>query len=214
MLRIKICGITKKIDAECAIQNGASALGFIFYRNSPRYIPPVKASKITQELPPFISRVGVFVDMEIQGIINIIRRVGLSEVQLHGSETAKSCYDLRSITSIPIIKAFRIKDEKSIDKIESYLYACNALLLDTYQENEVGGTGKVFNWDIAQKAKKFNKPIILAGGLNQDNIIKAYKHVRPYAFDINSGVETSPGIKDHNKIKMLFNAVSLINSDS
>lgn len=209
MKKIKICGITREEDAYYAASQGASALGFIFYRQSPRYIPPVKASNIVKNLPPFVARVGVFVDMNLQGILNIIRRVGLSIVQLHGFESHEFCYELKTISSIPIIKAFRVKDATSLDGIKDYCYAINAILLDTHKEDLHGGTGKSFDWEIASQAHKYNKPIILSGGLNADNIMAAYKQVNPYALDVNSGVEISPGIKDHNKIKALFNNLEL-----
>jgi phosphoribosylanthranilate isomerase len=208
MVKVKICGIKNQEDALCAIEYGASALGFIFYRQSDRYVPPVKASNIVKDLPPFVDRVGVFVDMNLQGIINIIRRVGLSAIQLHGHESHEFCYELKCVTSIPVIKAFRVHNEESLDRIQKYLYCINAIHLDTYSKDLMGGTGKTFNWDLALRVKKYDKPIILSGGLSPDNVIQAYQHVRPYALDVNSGVEVSPGMKDHTKIKLLFSKLS------
>jgi phosphoribosylanthranilate isomerase len=208
MTRVKICGITRKEDALYAIEKGACALGFIFYLKSERYIPPVKASKIVSDLPPFVDRVGVFVDMNPEGIINIVRKMGLSAVQLHGHESPEFCYELKCISSIPIIKAFRVRDEGIILKIEKYLYSVNAILLDTYQKDQLGGTGKTFNWDIAKKVSNLGKPVILSGGLTPENIKEANKTVKPYALDVNSGIEISPGIKDHNRINALFERLS------
>ena len=209
MKRVKICGITNTDDALCSIKNGAFALGFIFHTQSPRYIPPVKASNIVKDLPPFVTRVGVFVDMNLQGILAIVKRVGLSAIQLHGDETPEFCFELRAVSSIPIIKAFRIKDSSSIQNIDKYTYAVNAILLDSYSKQEHGGTGKTFNWDIANLLKKLDKPIILSGGLKKKNIVEAYNSVKPYALDVNSGVEISPGFKDHEKIESLFKTLKL-----
>lgn len=210
MVRVKVCGITRREDALYAVEQGASAIGFIFYRQSERYISPVKAANIVKDLPPFVGRIGVFVDMNLQGIINIIRRTGLSAVQLHGLESHQFCYELRSISSIPIIKAFRIKDKESIERIEAYSYAVNAFLLDTYKPDLQGGTGETFDWNLALQAQRYEKPIILSGGLNVDNVIDAYRFVVPYALDVNSGLETMPGIKDHTKIKEFFEKIKNI----
>lgn len=211
MARVKICGITNIDDAMKAAELGAYALGFIFYRESPRYIPPVKAAAIVKQLPPFVGRVGVFVNMNLQGVLEIIKRAGLSAVQLHGNETHEFCYQLHAISSIPIIKVFRIQDESSFYKIENFGYAINAILLDTYKDDTYGGTGETFNWRLADLAKKAEKPVILSGGLNTANVVEAFKSVKPYAIDINSGIEISPGIKDHYMMKSLFDKLSDFN---
>lgn len=210
MIRVKICGITRKEDADIAINEGASALGFIFFRHSQRYIPPVKASNIVKNLPPFVDRVGVFVDMNLQGIINIIRKVGLSAVQLHGSEGPQFCYDLKHISSIPIIKAFRVSDRLSISQIDKYRHCANAILLDTYDSELKGGTGKTFSWELAKEAQHYGLPIILSGGLNSENVKEVYNYLTPYALDVNSGVEVAPGVKDHFKIKDFFNVIKAL----
>lgn len=204
MKRVKVCGITNIDDAICSIKNGAFALGFIFHTESPRYIPPVKAANIVKEMPPFVGRVGVFVNMNMQGILAIVKRVGLSAIQLHGDETPEFCFELRAVSSIPIIKAFRIKDYTSLQAIENYTYAVNAILFDTYSKLEYGGTGKTFDWNLINNIKKYEKPIILSGGLNNKNILEAYNSIKPYALDVNSGVEISAGYKDHEKLEALF----------
>lgn len=207
MIKVKICGITNEKDAFKAIDLGVSALGFIFYTKSPRYIPPVKASDIINSLPPFVNKVGVFVNMNIPGILAIIKKAGLSSVQLHGDETPEYCYELNAITSIPIIKAFRIKDKTSLSKISDYRHSISAVLLDTFRDEYYGGTGEIFNWNLLKALEKYEKPIILSGGLNHQNIEEAYLKIIPYAFDFNSGLEISPGIKDHYKMEMLFKKI-------
>lgn len=204
MHRVKICGITNKDDANAAVQYGASALGFIFYRKSPRYIPPVKAGDIVKDLPPFVDRVGVFVDMNLQGLIAINRRVGLSAVQLHGKESPEYCFELKTISSIPIIKVVRVKDESSIKNLDKYIYAVNAFLFDTYKKGQYGGTGETFDWNLIKKLSDLGKPIILSGGLTPDNAVEAYQTANPYALDVNSGIEITPGLKDHAKMRFLF----------
>ena len=204
MYRVKICGITNEEDALSAIEKGAFAIGFIFYPKSPRYIPPVKASQIIRKIPPFIGRVGVFVNMDIRGIFEIMKRVGLSAVQLHGDESPEFCYELKTLSSIPIIKVFRIKDESSLNNIKKYSYTVNAILLDTHKDKVYGGTGETFDWNLAKKARNYNIPLILSGGLNPQNIKEAYDIVKPYAFDVNSGIELTPGIKDHTKMDLFF----------
>ncbi|MGD9580812.1 MAG: phosphoribosylanthranilate isomerase [Vampirovibrionia bacterium] len=207
MKRVKVCGITNIDDALCAVKYGSFALGFIFHTESPRYIPPVKAANIVKELPPMVSRIGVFVDMNLQGILAIVKRVGLSAIQLHGNETPDFCFELRAVSSIPIIKAFRVKDLASLQNVDKYYYAINAALFDTYSSKEYGGTGKTFQWDLLKTLKGFDKPIILSGGLNDKNILEAYNKVKPYALDVNSGIEISPGYKDHEKIESLFKSL-------
>lgn len=213
MLRVKVCGITNKDDANMAVNAGASALGFIFYRKSPRYIPPVKAGDIVKDLPPFVDRVGVFVDMNLPGLIAIIRKVGLSAVQLHGKESPEYCFELKAISSIPIIKAIRVKDESSLAGLDRYVYAVNAFLLDTYKKDVYGGTGETFNWHLVKRLGNLGRPIILSGGLTPANALEAYNIAKPYALDVNSGVEISPGLKDHTKLRFLFERLNTLPPD-
>ncbi|OAG28322.1 phosphoribosylanthranilate isomerase [Thermodesulfatator autotrophicus] len=200
MIRVKICGITRDSDAELAVQLGAHAIGFIFYLKSPRYLPIEKAREIRQKLPPFVNVVGVFVDEDPQTIKEIAKLVSLDFIQLHGKESPWVCEKF-----FPrVIKAFRIKDEKDLQKIPDYKGKVSAILLDTYVKGELGGTGRVFDWRLAIKAKKFGIPIILAGGLNPHNVVSAVKSVSPYAIDLSSGIEIAPGVKHPFLLKELF----------
>jgi phosphoribosylanthranilate isomerase len=197
MLKIKICGITNESDAHAAIEYGADALGFVFYAKSPRSVDQERAKEIIVSLPPGITTVGVFVDEQQDRIKEIVSLVGLDVIQFHGSESAEDCniYD-------KVYKAIRIQDLSDLDQLAKYNVL--AYLLDTYSPDEHGGTGKTFNWDIAVEAKKYGN-IILAGGLNPDNIEAAIKHVKPYGIDVSSGVEGKiEGIKDHSKLKLFI----------
>ena len=202
MIKIKICGITKIEDALYAAELGAWAVGFIFVKNSPRYIEPVKASEIIKELPENIEKVGVFANLSYEEIKNTAITTGITAIQLHGDESAEFCSDLLKL-NIKIIKAIRIKDNTDLDMIKDYKEIISAILLDTYSDTEYGGTGKSFNWDIILNSKEHNLPLILAGGINLSNIDKATK-LEPYAIDISSGVEKDKGIKDHQKMKNIF----------
>jgi phosphoribosylanthranilate isomerase len=193
-LKVKICGITNLDDALYAAECGADALGFIFYPKSPRCITPDKAASIIQKIPPFITTVGVFVNEKPDEIRHIISMTGLRTVQLHGEESPDTCGLFFSA-----IKSFRVKDMTDLKQLEQYPRV-SACLLDTYSEAEYGGTGRIFNWDIAVEAKKMCR-IILAGGLTPENIEAAVKHVRPYAVDVCSGVEAEKGNKDLKKVK-------------
>ncbi len=198
MTRIKICGITNIEDAVTAIKYGADALGFVFYPNSPRNIIPETARSIVQSLPPFITTVGVFVDEDVSNIEKTASYVGLNTIQLHGSEPPESCNLSRKV-----IKAIRIKDLSDLESLNVYKNV-SAFLLDTYSPNAYGGTGHVFNWEIAVDARKFGR-IILAGGLTPDNIAEAVQMVQPYGVDVSSGVEgISKGKKDHKKLKLFI----------
>ncbi len=198
MTKIKICGITNIEDAVTAIGYGADALGFVFFPKSPRNITPETARSIVQSLPPFITAVGVFVDEDVSNIEKTVSYVGLNAVQLHGSEPPESCNLSRKV-----IKAIRIKGLSDVESLNSYKNV-SAYLLDTYSPHAHGGTGHVFNWEVAVDAKKFGR-IILAGGLTPENIVEAVKMVQPYGVDVSSGVEGScKGKKDHNKLKLFI----------
>ncbi len=196
MIPTKICGITNLVDAQCAVQNGASAIGFIFYEKSPRAISLDDAKSISDQLPKNVSRVGVFVNHDKSFIDDAIKAVPLNMIQLHGDESPAFCDQF----DIPVIKALRIKDESSVAAMNDYHVV--AFLLDTFSNDRFGGTGETFDWSLVKD--KTDTPIILSGGLNPDNILKAIKSVNPVAVDVNSGVEKSPGIKHHHKIKSLF----------
>lgn len=200
VVRVKICGITNASDALAAVQAGADALGFIFAPRSPRCISWREAGAIIAQLPPFVARVGVFVDADISAIRQAIHESGINHVQLHGDEAPGFADDI----PLPVIKAFRIADESSITPLKDYPAA--ALLLDSYTPGQHGGTGATFNWELAVKAKTSRKPIILAGGLTPENVAEAVRRVQPYAVDVSSGVETKPGHKDHDKVRRFISA--------
>lgn len=200
-MKIKICGITRLEDAICAIKSGAWAIGFIFYDKSPRYISPEKAGEIIRQLPDGIKKVGVFVNSSVEKIMEVKKISGIDIIQLHGDETPEMCEKL----SGEIIKAIRPSKEEDILVLKDYTNA-SYFLIDAKVKGEYGGTGKVSDWTLAVKAKKYGK-IILAGGINSENINHAIKEVNPFAFDLSSSVETEPGIKDHEKIKKVFNSL-------
>ena len=194
-LFVKICGITSLADAECAIEAGADALGFIFFRKSPRCIQPDAAVTIAAKIPQSVLKVGVFVDEDLDMMQDIARQCGLDRLQLHGNESIETCAALRT----PVIKAFRIQDQSSLIPLRNYKVA--AFLLDSYVAGQLGGTGAKFNWDLAIHAKTFGTPIILAGGLTPENVADAVAKVHPYGVDVSSGVESAPGKKDHAKVR-------------
>ncbi len=203
MVRIKICGITHLDDAWSAIEAGAHALGFIFYEKSPRYVSLRIASNICTALPPFISRVGVFVN-ELEYVIEkAIAECGLDTLQFHGDEPPGFCQKFTP----KAIKAFRIKDSGDLRQMADY--DVDAWLLDTYSPQASGGTGETFDWKLALKARKMGRPIILSGGLTPKNVADAIKVVEPYGVDVSSGVELSPGKKDTAKIKAFCKACRL-----
>ena len=199
---VKICGITDPKDAWIAVELGAAALGFIFAA-SPRQITPQKARDITNAIPPFVKTVGVFVNEDPAVIKNVKHYCGLDLVQLHGDESPDLCAELMPYA----IKALRIKDESSLRTARPYRGKVRALLLDTYSKDKAGGTGETFDWQLAIKIKKLGVPIILAGGLGPSNIEGAISIVRPYAVDVNSGVEKHPGKKSHTLIEGLMQKV-------
>ena len=198
-MKVKICGITECEDALGAVKLGAGALGFIF-APSPRQISPQKARRIIKAIPPFVKTVGVFVNEETATIREHISYCGLDLVQLHGEESPEFCRELMPYT----IKAFRVKDDSSLHPIADFHASVRALLLDTYAKDKAGGTGKTFDWQLAVKIKETGIPVILSGGLGPFNIEEAIRVVRPYAVDVNSGVEERPGKKSYSLMKELM----------
>jgi phosphoribosylanthranilate isomerase len=197
-VKVKICGITNLDDAIAAVDFGADALGFVFFKESPRYIPDSRAALIIKRLPSFITTVGVFVNEQPEHIENIIATTGIDVVQLHGAESPEECRLARRV-----IKAVRVDTLESLDPLISYREIVSAFLLDTFTSGLFGGTGKIFNWDIAVEAKQFGR-IILAGGLTPDNVAEAVKRVRPYGVDVSSGIEFEQGRKDHKKMQLFI----------
>jgi len=200
MIRVKICGITNLEDAIMAVEAGADALGFVFFRGSPRFISPEQAAAVIRHLPPFVQTVGLFVNEEPDTVNSIAERCGLDLVQLHGEETPDYCGAIRR----RVIKAFRVKDASSLDDLPNYRVA--APLLDAWSPAAHGGTGTTFNWEIAARAAA-SRSIILAGGLTPENVAGAIAAVRPYAVDVSSGVESGPGKKDAARVRAFVCAV-------
>ncbi len=204
--RVKMCGTTRLEDAMVAVSSGVDALGFIFYVKSPRYINPEQATKIIQQLPPFVDRVGVFVNAPIEDVV-ATAGIGLSYLQLHGNESVDYCRQIRKqLPFCRIIKAFRVSEESQSEDFAPYNECVDAFLLDTYMRGAKGGTGKAFDWTIIERLK-LQRPILLAGGLSPENIVSAITEVKPFAVDINSGVESQPGVKDHARIIDLLRLV-------
>ena len=206
MTRVKVCGITNHEDAQKAAYYGAWAAGFIFVKKSPRYISPSRARKIIESLPPFITPVGVFANLSERAVRDICGFTGIRTLQFHGEEKPDYC---KRFKGCKIIKAFRIGSIVPWDLIKKY--KVDAYLFDTYDEAQLGGTGKPFQWN-ALNSVKLEKPYILAGGLDLGNIDEALKTVTPYAVDISSGLEKSPGIKDPRKIREFFRHIQSKNS--
>lgn len=194
MVRVKICGITSLEDALQAVQAGADALGFVFYGQSPRNLAPERAASIISELPPFVQAVGLFVNADAGFVNDTADRCRLDLVQLHGDEAPEYCEQIRR----RVIKAFRVRDSSSLAPVRDYRVA--GILLDAYYPGAYGGTGLSFNWELAGSAKDFG-PVILAGGLAPDNVREAVERVAPYAVDVSSGVESSPGKKDPDLVR-------------
>ena len=193
-VKVKICGMTNLKDVKVAVDGGVDAVGFIFYKKSPRSVTMQAVREIVLELPPFVDSVGVFVNETAEQINKIADHCKLDRVQLHGDESPAFCKKIRR----RVIKAIRVKDIQSLKKLSDY--PVSSFLLDTFSEDQYGGTGKVFDWNLAYPAKKYG-PIILAGGLTPINVHQAIQRIQPYGVDVCSGVESQPGIKDHKKMK-------------
>ncbi|MFQ5735917.1 MAG: phosphoribosylanthranilate isomerase [Thermodesulfobacteriota bacterium] len=203
-VKVKICGITTVVDALVAAEAGADALGFVFWQNSPRYVEPEEAGRITTELPPFVKTVGVFVNEAPENIREIITQAGVDCVQLHGEEGPEDAEEVKRATGAPVIKAIRMGGQAQLKRLCAY--RVSALLLDAYRKGVPGGTGETFDWDLAVQAEGAGR-IILSGGLNPENVAAAIGRVAPYAVDVSSGVESTPGRKDEEKIKRFMEEV-------
>jgi phosphoribosylanthranilate isomerase len=202
MVKIKICGITNLEDALAALFSGASAIGFVFYKKSPRYISPLKAANISRILPKKIKRVGVFVNEDAGKVKKIARFCGLDMLQFHGGESAAYC---RKFKGYKVIKAFPVKEKPDLAKISEYK-GC-ACLFDTYSKKLAGGTGKKFNWHLLKNLDKIKDPVFLSGGLTAANAAKAVKLLKPDWVDVSSALESRPGKKDKSKIRRFVQAV-------
>ncbi len=195
-MKVKICGITNLKDALAAVEAGSDALGFVFYKKSPRYIAPKKAREIIKNLPENLKKVGVFVNAGEKTIKEIAGLCGLDMLQFHGDETPGFCSLFKNYK---IIKAFRIKNKIDLSKILKYNVF--AYLFDTYIKSRYGATGKSFNWGLLRCLKSIDRPVFLSGGLNAGNVKKAIKSIQPEWLDVSSSVEVMPGVKDPKKVK-------------
>jgi len=206
MIRVKVCGITNLEDALAAAELGADALGFVLAA-SPRQVTPENLRHLVAELPPLVLKVGVFVDSPLEEVRRVMSDCGLNLAQLHGSESPEYCEALFPWA----IKAFQVKDATVLKQLP--LYRASAYLLDGYHSKLKGGSGQSFDWEIARQAKGLGR-IILSGGLIPENVAQAIAIARPYGVDVSSGVEASPGKKDHRKLAAFIQAVKESNSEA
>lgn len=212
--RIKICGLTRHEDVTAAVETGADALGFVFYPKSARYVTPDMARELILKVPPFVTKVGLFVNASLEDVVRIASHTRISLLQFHGDESPADCAAIAKAVNLPFIRAFRVKADTSHQDLIQYKnqyraasYYFSGLLLDSYSE-AYGGTGKVFNWSLIEK--EIAHQAVLSGGLNEQNVAGAVKSVRPYAVDVSSGVESSKGVKDAGKIRAFVRAVNLL----
>jgi len=206
MTLIKICGITNLEDAVAAVAAGADALGFNFYKPSPRYITPQTAREIIEQLPDSILKVGVFVNEASPKLVqNIANESGINALQLHGDESPDYCNELADQY---LIKALAVSHDFDTQVIERY--QVDAIMLDTKHKTLRGGTGRVFDWSIAQEVSKIVPKLYLAGGLSPENVAEAIETVRPYAVDACSSLEDRPGIKNHDRVRAFVTAVKSV----
>ena len=201
MTRIKICGFTNADNAREAAFAGVDAIGLVFYEKSPRNVDINSAREIVAALPPFVNRVGLFVNANPSFIDEVLCEVPLDTLQFHGDEEAIDCTQYQ----MPFIKSVRVSLDTNVAQIADDFSQASGLLLDSYNSHTYGGTGEVFDWSLA--CVEIELPIILAGGLNSDNVAEAIKQVRPYAVDASSGVESEPGVKDVDKIRAFIKQI-------
>lgn len=197
MVKVKVCGITRGSDAQLAVSLGATAVGFIFWPQSQRYVTPEAAAEISRDLPN-VQTVGVFVNSSVDEMHQVADKVGLTSVQLHGDEPE----DIYGELSYPVIRAIGVLGDQTITKVERVPDDV-VVLLDVVDHVQRGGTGRTVDWDVAATIAA-KRRIFLAGGLRPDNVAAAIRRVRPYGIDVSSGVETSPGMKEAGKLKALF----------
>jgi phosphoribosylanthranilate isomerase len=204
-VKVKICGITNRADAFASAEAGADALGFVFYDQSPRFVPVETAAELVRQLPPFLVKVGVFVNAPEALVFRAIKECGLNLVQFHGDEPPEYCGQF----GVMSMKAFRLRDADSLRALPEY--PTDAWLLDAYSAAKLGGTGEKFNWDLAIEAQTLaaGRPVFLAGGLTPENVVEAIRRVQPYGVDVSSGVEASPGRKDHEKVRAFVKQAKL-----
>jgi phosphoribosylanthranilate isomerase len=209
MTLVKVCGITNLEDALAAIEAGAEMLGFNFYARSPRYVTPGRAREIIVRLPEGSTCVGVFVnEPSPDEVLRIARESGVAAVQLHGDETPEFC---RALAGLKTIKAMRVREGYA--PLTAAAFETHALLLDAYSPEAFGGTGHTFDWALARATREVVTRLILAGGLKPENVAAAVESVRPYAVDVCSGVETSPGRKSPELMRAFVAAVRAMNDE-
>ena len=204
MVSVKICGITNLEDALISFFSGADALGFVFYKKSPRYIRPLKAANILRILPKKIKRVGVFVDEKVSSVKKIARLCGLDMLQFHGQESPQYCDKFKGYK---VIKAFRIN--KPGDLEVTIKYKTFAYLFDSFSKTKFGGTGNKFNWKILAQAARMKPQVFLSGGLTAGNVRRAVKLLKPDWVDVSSSLELKPGRKDQRKIKNFMQRIKV-----
>lgn len=202
MVKVKICGITNLEDALHAVREGSDALGFMFYRRSPRYINPLKAKDIIRRIPKNIIKIGVFVNSDRKRVLRIANLCRLDMLQFHGNESASYCDKFRGYK---VIKASRVMGKINEDSL--LRYKVFAYLFDAYTKSKFGGTGKHFNWKLVRHLGKLNKPIFISGGLDQNNVLRAIAVARPHWIDASSSLESKPGKKDHLKVSRFLKRV-------
>ena len=200
-VRVKMCGMTRVDDAICAAEEGADALGFVFYDKSPRHITPANAAAINRCLPPFVSVVGLFVDESAKIIDSTLSMVSMDVIQFHGNENSGFCRQFHR----PYIKAIRVTEATNFHQLADDYFDAKALLLDAFVEGVPGGTGKCFDWSLIPK--DYPLPLVLAGGLTPENVSLAIKSAEPSGVDVSGGIEMSKGIKDSLKIKAFLRGV-------
>jgi len=206
-VKVKICGVTNIEDALAAVDAGADALGFMFSEKSPRNVPAKVAADIIRQLPPFVAKVGVFVNAAEETVRRTTGECGIDTLQFHGDETPAFC---RKFCPLKIYKAFRMESLESLTALPAY--RTDAWLLDSFVAGTHGGTGARFNWELAVESKKLGRPIILAGGLTPENVVDAVRKVQPFAVDVSSGVELALGKKDHEKVRRFIAAAKATES--
>ncbi len=203
-VRVKICGVKTAEDAQCAARCGADAIGLVFCDGSPRTVTVEQAKEIIADLPPFVSVVGLFMNTPKDQIENVLNQVDLDIIQFHGAETQQECCSY----GLPYIKAVPMRGPDKLLEYQKIFHDCKGFVVDSHAPGEAGGSGETFDWKILPK--DFSKPLLLAGGLNPDNVAQAIVEASPYCVDVSSGVESKKGVKDHDKIAAFIRGVNSV----
>ncbi len=204
MTRVKICGITRAEDAQAAAASGADALGLVFYAKSPRHVTLQQARQVARAIPPFVTRVGLFVNPDKDEVHEALREAALDVLQFHGEESPEFCAQFGR----PFLKAIRVKAGVDLVQCAACYAGAQGLLLDAFVEGTHGGTGLLFDWGLIPRGLPL--PVILSGGLGAGNVAEAIRQARPYAVDVSSGVEAAKGIKDAAKVAAFISEVRRI----